>query len=157
MRKKVYGKVVPKALADQYRFQWKFMKTKGTLRCKSRQRKKFKIELKKTDEDVFAIFNPEKSKRAKGFQVFGSTLHATVSKSQPHETISKEEDKGRNKLTKTRPLCVDKKSEKGKILSFNFMPAPRFDNKKVRNVWLVDLNIISQSGREGGQQGWKHW
>ena len=159
-RKRVYGKVVPKALADQYRFQWKFMKTKGTLRFKSRQRKRFRMEQKKT-EDVFAIFNPEKSKSAKGFQVFGSTLHttsknqqpehgSTVSKRQPHETISKEEDRDRNKLTKTRPICVAKKSERGKILCHNFLPAHRFHNKKVRYLCLIYLTNISQSGGEGG-------
>ena len=147
-RKGVYGKVVAKALANQYRFQWKFTKTKGTLRF-GRRRKKSKMEQKKSD-DVFAIFNPEQSKRAKGFQVFGSTLHTTVSKSQPHETISKEEDQDRNKLTKTRPLSVPKRSEKGKTLSHNFFPAPRFNKRKVRSLWLIDLNNISLAGREGG-------
>ena len=85
-------------------------------------------------EDVFAIFNPEKSKRAKGFQVFGSTLHRTITKRQQHGKMSNE-DQGRKKLTKTVAVPDIGQFETGKIFSQKSMLKYRF-YKKVSFFWL---------------------
>ena len=159
-KKKVYGKVVIKDLADQYCFQWKFTKGKGILglskRRDSSSRKKAKM-VEKT-EDVFAIFNPEKSKREKGFQAFGSTLHATMSKNHQYEQIP---SKNRNTDIPTKEwdrkglittVSNNGKSEKGKILSYKFMPQLRFC-KKVRVLWLFDLFIFHRGRRRTVRTG----
>ena len=127
-RKRVYGKVVARDLADQYRFfRWKFTKTKGTLRLSKRRRGGKAIKMLEKAEDVFAIFNPEKSKRAKGFQVFGSTLHRTMTKHQQHGQMPNE-DQERKKLTKTVAIPDVGQFETGKIFSHKFM----LGYKKVR-------------------------
>ena len=132
-RKRVYGKVVTKDLADQYCFQWKFTRAKGSLRLRKR-RSKNKVKILEKTENIFAIFNPEKSKRAKGYQVFGSTLHTTRPKYQQHGKI-REEEKDMKKLTKTRTVG---KFEKGKIFSYESMQLKRF-HKMVRLLLLIHI------------------
>ena len=97
-QKSVHEKISARELAEQYGFQWRFAKNSGTLRSDKDRRRKSNMQKMKREEDVFAIFHPEKSRRAKGFQVFGSTLHKTIAR-QRRQLFK--EDKIRSNTIKT--------------------------------------------------------
>ena len=81
----------------------------------------------KREEDVFAIFHPEKSRRAKGFQVFGSTLHKTIAR-QRRQLFK--EDKIRSNIIRTS-VHNHKMLEKHKDSFRRSMPRSR-SRKKVK-------------------------
>ena len=126
-QKSVHEKISARELAEQYGFQWRFAKNSGTLRSdkdKDRRRKS-DMQKGKREQDVFAIFHPEKSRRAQGFQVFGSTLHKTFAR-QRRQLFK--EDKIRSNTIKTS-VYNHKMLEKHKDSFRRSMPRSRSRGK----------------------------
>ena len=126
-QKSVHEKISARELAEQYCFQWRFVKNSGTLRSDKDRRRKSNMQKMKREEDVFAIFHPGKSRRVKGFQVFSSTLHKTIAR-QRRQLF--EEDKIRSNTIKTS-VYTHKMLEKHKDSFRRSMPRCR-SRKKVK-------------------------